>query len=412
MCCLFGVLGNHINTHEIDLLRYQSYLSCFRGVDSTGLMLGVRGKRQTFEVDFAKDILTPPEFIHSSDIEGVLDKAKNLIFAAGHSRAATRGAVTIANAHPFVVDDIIGMHNGTIYALTPKPGGTDSEEAISILSQYGVQELVNRSRHGAYAFVWADQERETLNFLRNKERPLWFMKAPGNIILWMSEKWMLETVAKYMKWPEERLVFNELTVDTHVVFKFGETACKAYPMAPKVEPVVIAPWRNKEREKEEVDKEWVERHLPGLRVEDLFKDTGDKSIKGIVFPKVYPYWTTQMGKNYVTKPSASVPLLPPPTATATRRSLRLVGPTSDSTPEEIKEYIKCGCVNCNFVPDVSPDTKQSLVKTTVFWLPCPAEPKNTLFFCFDCKVNKKEHAMHWNLDDKDLVRGGLTYVKD
>src|SRR4029077_386684 len=33
----------------------------------------------------------------------------------GHTRAATMGATTIKNTHPFVVGDVIGVHNGMVY---------------------------------------------------------------------------------------------------------------------------------------------------------------------------------------------------------------------------------------------------------------------------------------------------------
>lgn len=112
----------------------------------------------------------------------------------GHCRKATVGKVSKATAHPFNYDHITGVHNGTLRNwryLHDKPEETDSMTMYKAIAERGVRPVIDAT-DGAYAMVWYDEAEDTLNFLRNKERPLFYcMSKDWERIFWASESWML-----------------------------------------------------------------------------------------------------------------------------------------------------------------------------------------------------------------------------
>jgi len=63
--------------------------------------------------------------------------APNVLVA--HARAASRGTVSMENTHPFMTEDLVFAHNGTIHDFNPvtkrKPKGqTDSERLLMLLA--------------------------------------------------------------------------------------------------------------------------------------------------------------------------------------------------------------------------------------------------------------------------------------
>ncbi len=57
----------------------------------------------------------------------------------GHVRAASRGVPKLVNTHPFIIDNLVFAHNGTIKRFSPETsrepvGGTDSEKLALILA--------------------------------------------------------------------------------------------------------------------------------------------------------------------------------------------------------------------------------------------------------------------------------------
>ena len=92
------------------------------------------------------------------------------------------------NAHPFEFSHIIGAHNGSLnsqYNLFEQDKyDVDSQAAFSELNQNGVTSLWGKL-NGAADLTWIDKRDNTVHFLRNKERPLWFATAnKGRTLIW------------------------------------------------------------------------------------------------------------------------------------------------------------------------------------------------------------------------------------
>jgi predicted glutamine amidotransferase len=173
----------------------------FRGTDSTG-MAAVRADG---EIVLSKVDSDPITLFQMEPFKKALNGNASRAFI-GHNRAATRGGISKANAHPFHIENIVGAHNGTlclrsISALEEAVGekyGTDSELLFAAIAKLGVKSAIKlcyegkEYQTGAWALSWYNRTDNTLNFLRNKHRTL-FMAYEKNFerLFWASEWWMI-----------------------------------------------------------------------------------------------------------------------------------------------------------------------------------------------------------------------------
>lgn len=136
----------------------------------------------------------------------------------GHNRYATTGGVSKASAHPFEFPTLVGVHNGTLNSKYKYDDTNlytvDSQAFYHQVDKTGIRDAVGKTT-GAYCFVWWDKEEETINFLRNKERPLWMVyTVDGKTLFWASELWMLEGILGRNGIACEEAYF--LAEDTHI----------------------------------------------------------------------------------------------------------------------------------------------------------------------------------------------------
>lgn len=189
MCGLVGYFGRFDRKHH-DAFEDLLAIDVIRGPHSTGVA-AIEKKR----VDLVKGKCLPHELIASEGYKRITEYKK--FGWMGHNRYATIGAVNGANAHPFKVGRITGMHNGTcmMYRFPDKyKKDTDSEMIMNILDKKDVDYLWE-NLSGAASLVWWNAEKKTLNFLRNKERPMWFLFLPNDHgFFFASEAWMLRGV--------------------------------------------------------------------------------------------------------------------------------------------------------------------------------------------------------------------------
>ena len=143
----------------------------FRGVHSTGLAAITHAG-----VNIHKKAVDPITFLDLKSVDDDITSTRQGFI--GHNRHATMGAKTAANAHPFTHGDITLAHNGTLTnkaALEKKflskgTFSTDSELVCFLFDNFDIPEIV-KAVEGAFAFVWWNDKEQTLNFVRNDERP-------------------------------------------------------------------------------------------------------------------------------------------------------------------------------------------------------------------------------------------------
>lgn len=200
MCGLVGMAGT-LDRKHVDAFNDLMIFNIPRGRDSAGVASCDRDQHKA-----RKDCYIVKSVGHALDLadhkgyDRVVNSGKVMLI--GHGRSATRGTVNKVNAHPFVFDDVIGAHNGTIYDHAMKDledhdkFGTDSEALYYNINKYGVEDTIGKLTGGAYALTWYDRTDHSINFLRNSERPLCYSVVDDDkVLMWASENDILHAAA-------------------------------------------------------------------------------------------------------------------------------------------------------------------------------------------------------------------------
>lgn len=241
MCGIVGMAGD-FSYQEKDAFTDMLTVCQVRGRDSTGVF----SVRYNDEVRWMKDIGSPERLIDSKHYDKWLLEGVPKVLV-GHCRHKTTGAVNRHNAHPFEIDHIIGVHNGTLVSAYKMKHNAeydvDSQVLYRNIAEYGIEEAISEIPDGsAYALVWWDSKEKTLNFLRNEKRPLYFTWSSDlKTLLWASETWMFGAYHRgFQLWGggEDGKVFYELPVDTLFSFEVDGNPGKDKP-ALKMHPMRI-----------------------------------------------------------------------------------------------------------------------------------------------------------------------------
>lgn len=211
MCGLVGIIARKPGENLVSAFKAMLIADQVRGKDSTGAFL-VRKDLSTF---LYKELGTP---------DGVLGGGvdyTNSILLMGHNRAATKGAVSVANAHPFEHGDIILAHNGTLRGrdgLSKRHFTVDSEHIAHTISEDPKQMLeVIKNLNGAYCLTIYDRHKGEFYITRNKERPMYLYFSEQGIF-YASLEWMLQigVLTAGLEWDEGNLF--ELPIHTLYTF--------------------------------------------------------------------------------------------------------------------------------------------------------------------------------------------------
>lgn len=194
MCGLVGVAGR-LAFKDVKVFKELLYADRLRGSDSVGVGIVTGDQIRTL-----KGPMEPATFLDLKKVDDALKPTANVLM--GHNRAATRGKVNVSNAHPWNTGRILGAHNGTLDYSCLKDlennyeGDTDSEQLINTIHSLGgniADALALTS--GAWALSIYDKEDETINLVRNDQRPLfWCMAESRETVYWASEAHMLRWI--------------------------------------------------------------------------------------------------------------------------------------------------------------------------------------------------------------------------
>jgi predicted glutamine amidotransferase len=237
MCGLVGIAGNLEYKDEATMKRLLLF-DYFRGTDSTGLASITMGGDTTI----AKIASNPIDLFEMPKFKNGLNANVAQAFI-GHNRAATRGATSNYNAHPFHYGDVTGAHNGTLDYQSTKlleeiqneTFAVDSQALFSAINQFGLDGIIPMinegatSSDGAWALTYYDKKTDTMNFIRNRWRPLWYaIEKDKKRIFWASEWPMIEaaiqmSVNGYELLADEKgYTYWQFDVDTHYQFDMTE----------------------------------------------------------------------------------------------------------------------------------------------------------------------------------------------
>lgn len=207
ICGQGGVAGT-IGGPEEKLFQRLLIYNSVRGMDSTGAG-SVKRPLDNGKVRMivAKEEGPPFELMSiirkgQTNFGDILNGSQRALL--GHCRAKTVGLPTRKNAHPFRFEHVMGTHNGTLSYQTQtnliggKMFDTDSEAFFYEIDREGITNTIKKMRRSsyekgvhpdAYAIVWYDARDNSINFLRNKERPLYYAFSKDQTkLFWSSER--------------------------------------------------------------------------------------------------------------------------------------------------------------------------------------------------------------------------------
>jgi glucosamine 6-phosphate synthetase-like amidotransferase/phosphosugar isomerase protein len=180
MCGVYGFVGIP-TTKTARVLGMLAVLNEDRGQDSAGMAFISENS-----IDIVKNTGTSERLLlEHKPLQHLWHNAKNSpVTVIGHTRAATTGAVTQENAHPFNYEGIVYAHNGMISnheTLCDKLDydcAVDSQVIGPLLLKYAPEIAYSKHLAGSYAIPWVDTRGDILlNFTRHIS-PLAFTTRP------------------------------------------------------------------------------------------------------------------------------------------------------------------------------------------------------------------------------------------
>ena len=242
MCGIVGIiskLSRGFVKEDTSLFYQMLVVDSLRGSDGTG----VWGTYPSGNVVWTK-LGGGPHAMFATDEYLKWESAmqRTLTTAIGHNRFATSGGEASEHAHPFVKDHIIVCHNGVIHnhaeirPNAPK-NSVDSECIAHLLAREKDYVKAVESLQGAYAIVWYNALEKKTYFVRNDERPLFYMELKDTIVL-MSERTALEFI-RNRNGISDKAVISSVPDDKifcwdHVAFNMTSVPYKFYVAAAEV----------------------------------------------------------------------------------------------------------------------------------------------------------------------------------
>jgi len=177
MCGIYGFFGRAPKNERrklAELMLKLAVVTLERGRHSTGYY--ARSDEHEY---YEKNAEPANTFYRNSEL--FVDAIKSSFMFVGHNRAASVGAITTENAHPFIGDNFVGVVNGTFskifdimsdVAFDKIEGETDSEAIIHEFDRHKTVNIPFLKKLKVYSIVLADRNSDKLYFMRDPQRPL------------------------------------------------------------------------------------------------------------------------------------------------------------------------------------------------------------------------------------------------
>lgn len=190
MCGIVAVVGL-VGAKEKQAFKLMLELDVVRGRHSTGI-IGVGQYKKEIVYGSHKEAWLPQDFLEHRIVRDIISESNMALI--GHNRHATVGAINKNGAHPFEFENVIGVHNGTTSKHLFDGGSmfdVDSEALYHNMNEHGVDDTWGKVDKAA-SLAWFDKTNNTINFLRNKERPMHRrLSKDKKVAFFASEPWMI-----------------------------------------------------------------------------------------------------------------------------------------------------------------------------------------------------------------------------